>query len=181
MTGARRKTDAPTVAIHPPNGYNTSMLKWLRSWFTWRFSLTRLVVAVVFLGVAMGLNMKEIGPFVVHKRYGGEDVAWVCRQWGWPLPVHTRVDVWERPPLPRNDPESVVAILIEWKERVRSLRSYRLPLSHLTYVPVAGGTYWAAFEREPLWLYRIIDALFALTVLTLILFLHPRSKPEGAK
>jgi len=38
------------------------MWKWLRSWFGWRFSLIRLVVAVVFLGVFVGLNVQKIGP-----------------------------------------------------------------------------------------------------------------------
>ena len=33
------------------------MWKWLRSWFAWRFSLTRLVVAVVFLGAVLGLSL----------------------------------------------------------------------------------------------------------------------------
>ena len=66
------------------------MWKWLRSCFAWRFSLTRLVIAVVFLGAFVGLNMRPIGP--VNSRDTGLGREIVCL-WGWPFPARVR-EVW---------------------------------------------------------------------------------------
>ena len=136
-----------------------SMFKWLRSWFAWRFSLTRLVVAVVFLGAFIGLNMRKIGPRRAIDPRGGQSEA-LAYSWGWPLPVF----------LQEGDLNINDALVAD---------SYRLPLTHQTYLFCRGPT---LPHHTPLGLGTAIinctiNVLFALTVLSLILFLQiPRRK-----
>jgi hypothetical protein len=68
------------------------MWKWLRSWFAWRFSLGRLVVATVFLGGIVGLNTQDISlpvDYQVHRSGDrieeGHTAHTFC---GWPLPFN---------------------------------------------------------------------------------------------
>jgi len=149
------------------------MLKWLRSWFAWRFSLTRLVIAVLFLGTFVGLNLRVVGP-----------IEWpdnLCPSilWGWPLPI-----VWERDESfyaqreGRHDRLSEDALAA----RRDNARSYRFPFTHQAYRLLKWET--ALVYADVLFpdsdhfaLYAIIDGLFALLVLSLILFLQlPRHK-----
>ena len=91
------------------------MWKWLRSRFSWRFSLGELVVAVVLLGALVGLNMWKIGP--MHRR-GPEPglrlnlqqstndgfqithVEWIEGSYGWPFVACEEMwddRLWENP------------------------------------------------------------------------------------
>jgi len=160
------------------------MWQWLRSWFAWRFSLTRLVIAVVFLGAFVGLNMRKIGPL------DGEAFR-PTEYWGWPFPV-----VWSATPLPENLPDDFTEE--EFKEAERRLAafetsaSYRLPLTHKTYRFLEfrsfrwDGPEWDTFlilvtpQRDASISVSLvmIDALVLLVPLSLILFYHPRRKPE---
>jgi hypothetical protein len=63
------------------------MWKWLRSWFAWRFSLGRLVVATVFLGAVVGLNVRDVRPT--------DDVSYCS---GWPIPFAYRWHQFEHDP-----------------------------------------------------------------------------------
>jgi len=63
------------------------MRSWLRSWFSWRFSLARLVIAVVLLGALIGLNMRKVGPRPVGFTagpFGRLEIDVVCYR-GWPF------------------------------------------------------------------------------------------------
>jgi len=59
------------------------MWLWLHSWFAWRFSLTRLAMAVLFLGAFVGLNLRKIEP---RQFEVGEFTLIAESCWGWPLP-----------------------------------------------------------------------------------------------
>jgi hypothetical protein len=140
----------------------------------YRFSLARLVVAVVFLGVFVGLNMRKIGPMEVL--YGVP-----CSYRGWPLPFYGGRD--ERAGELQDAAYQVrearaaceAALEDDRAYRVAAI-FYRLPLTHQTYRLLHWGTPHR-FAPRPFIVYAIIDTLFALTVLTLILFYHPRRKP----
>ena len=147
------------------------MRKWLRSWFAWRFSLTRLVIAVLFLGASVGLNMREIGPVWLE---GFHDPTYL---WGWPLAFALRHG---RPvsEVPFIDGDKREKWEVRYEAARRTARSYRLPCTHQTYrlldweYPVE-----SAICSEPAFVFLAIDVLFALTVLSLILFLQiPRRK-----
>jgi hypothetical protein len=60
------------------------MGKWLRGWFVWRFGLWRFVVAIVFLGAVLGLNIRSVGP--AAELLWAEDYRMVDYFQGWPLP-----------------------------------------------------------------------------------------------
>ena len=117
------------------------MLKWLRSWFTLRFSLTRLIIAIVFLGAFVGLNMREIGP-VVH----GEHVRPIESPhylWGWPLPFIEQKEAWDQTEIGRwlsaameelqSDRMAVGEFMARFAARAAADRSRLLPWTHPTY------------------------------------------------
>jgi hypothetical protein len=156
------------------------MFKWLRSWFAWRFSLTRLVVAVVFLGVLVGLNL--CGPCVAFLPQKGKDDRIISRIEGWPLPaIHMYyrgqyIDA-ETESIPTETEEDNEFGWLPWTHQ-----TYRL----LEFDPLKGLFDWTRLfssdDSYELTIYlagTIIDALFALTVLSLILFLHPRRNPPA--
>ncbi len=81
--------------------------------------------------------------------------------YGWPLPMFVTVHKWDPGADTHSEPLNVEQYLqLQW-----------LPWTHQTY---------RFFEWSRSWrvLYAITDALFALVPLALILFLHPRRKPE---
>jgi hypothetical protein len=127
---------------------------WLRSWFAWRFSLARLVIAVVFLGVVVGLNVQKIGPLWC-------DELSYC--YGWPFPALAV-------PIQTDEP-------LEWLGYLEITKSYRWPWMHSVYGLVVDGPRFSYPLRKPAF-GAIIDALVALIQLALILFFHPRRKPE---
>jgi len=188
MTGARRKTDAPTIGIHPPNGYNTRMLNWLRPWFAWRFSLTRLVVAVVFLGAFVGLNVRvpQMESLALTQVVGFR---------GWPLPVIAEVSRMPIPDDPSSSPSLSEGYYKQYKWLPWTHQTYRLFLPDLnTSSPSWLASDWATYYSPNLaeiratvssnWsaiygICAVIDALFVITGLALILCLQiPRRKPE---
>ena len=142
--------------------------RWLRSRFAWRFSLARLVVAVAFMGALIGLNMRRIGPVWLG---GTHDPANI---YGWPLPF-LQAEAVDRVQF-LNDIERA-----KWYDAKRSGSSDLLPRTHQTYRLLdwnfAGG--WAIYYESKYALFATFNALFALVVLALILFLQiPRRKPE---
>jgi hypothetical protein len=135
------------------------MRKWLREWFAWQFSLRRLLVATVFLGVVLGLNLQR----VPHSDR--------MSLWGWPLPVTRRLDIFFSADETKEQRDQ-----FQW-----------IPWTHQTYHVLRLNSFGEAFGWASLnWddpnranrLFRffvvgtVIDALFALTVLFLILFLQ---------
>ena len=132
------------------------MWKWLRSWFSWRFSLRRLVVAVVFLGAFVGLNV--CGP---QTHVGGSAV--VVSFWGWPLPARGKsegTDVLTPSDLVEFD-------ALRW-----------VPWTHCTYhLTKHRSVRWVRYGKRELCGYGPINALVGIIPLLLILFLHPRRKP----
>jgi len=175
------------------------MRKWLRSRFAWRFSLARLVVAVVFLGMCIGLNMREIGP-VLASFSGGLP----ARYWGWPLPFDGEVDEGAYELVYRINRQHMEELNLrsfddDWAIEVAdgqgafdSARHYRFPITHQAYRLLNWDSqqefhavYVPVFHNRRTFIcYGIVDALFALAVLSFILCLQiPRRKPEpeGAK
>ncbi len=130
------------------------MSKWFHSWFAWRFSLTRLVVAVVFLGAFVGLNV--CGP----RAPIGDAVLFF---WGWPLPGgSTHLE---------GPDDFTPADFHEF----HSLRW--VPWTHYTYhLTKQRPVQWVRFGRRDLSGYGPINALVGLIPLFLILFLHPRRR-----
>jgi len=164
-----------------PNGYNCRMRKWLRSWFAWRFSLIRLVIAVVFLGAFVGLNTRRIGPAVYQMQLSSPPPALIVRHFrGWPFPFSGSTEAVSRR---QAEMDSVVldrapADFLNGKrdgffEPAWTHRTYFL-ISPFRNVPESGPI---ALDLEGYIALGTIDALFALVVLTLILFLRPRRKP----
>ena len=167
------------------------MRKWIGVWFAWRFSLTRLVIAVLFLGAFLGLNTRRIGP-AVHQLpesemivAGGANsasqtpVLIVTHFRGWPFPftrstgglsrdAEMNSDVLDRAPADFSDSERDGFFEPPWTHRTYSLISpFRNP-------PMKG---LIPLDLEGYIVLGVIDALFALTVLALILFLQlPRRK-----
>ena len=126
------------------------MWKWLQFCFAWRFSLTRLMVGVLFLGAFLGLNMRMVGPndCLLHIKGDLYDM-YTAYRWGWPLPC------------------------IE--ENTDDFGDFEVPCTHQTYYFLTIGP-WLRTENRHIYC-GIIDGLFALTVLSAILFLRdPRTR-----
>jgi hypothetical protein len=151
------------------------MWKWLRSWFAWRFSLGRLVIATVFLGAVVGLNVREIRPEAAWSVDGNDLVD--CYR-GWPFPfIVTRVNQ------PNCPPAIIEAFIREHGTGVKAFQRYSIPDTHRW--SYNWGSKWLYCRRglggeKDFVTGGIIDALFALTGVALILFLQiPRRKePE---
>jgi len=156
------------------------MWKWLHPCFAWRFSLTRLVVAVVFLGAFVGLNMRKIRPCFAY----WSSQAPVAYLQGWPLPFTYECMNAEKAffiaAADNNiDPESA--------EERRAFERAVVDGDVRDYVSLPW--YYAAYRLlewpQTDWLGThdgrdfcgIIDALVGLVPLILILFFHPRCKP----
>jgi len=148
------------------------MRKWLRSWFAWRFSLTRLVIAVAFWAAFVGLNV--CGPqYQIHgfERKG----RLVVEYFGWPVAFRSGTRPWDA----TSDP------LLEFMTRERLDENEWLPWTHQTYRLTGSNLYfiltrWAVVHRDRSEINiidAVLDVVFAIAVLTLILFLHPRRKP----
>jgi hypothetical protein len=149
------------------------MWKWLRYRFVWRFSLGRLMIATVFLGAVVGLNLQEIGPIMcdLGSEYSGN--YRVC-YWGWPLPLFASDEpAWRKWENRYNgDYDDPVPCRLPWTHKIYHLAGGFAALRHSgvgskmhSHVIICGA---------------IIDALFALTVLSLILFVQiPCRKAPG--
>ena len=165
-----RRHGLPSLMINMFKRCMYAVPEWLRSRFAWRFSLTRLVLAVLFLGAFVGLNARQIGPCLLLSSSS-------MSYWGWPLPFVAVKD--ERKGLLLDalmgryagpEPESRKAVYEELKALRAAVRAYRIPPTHHTYYLLN----WLPNGRI---VCAIIDTLFALTVLFLILFLYPRRRP----
>ena len=166
------------------------MRKWIGVWFAWRFSLARLVIAVLFFGAFLGLNTRRIGP-AVHQWPGSEmivagganstsqtPILIVTHFRGWPFPftgsreglsrdAEMDSDVLDHAPADFSNSERDGFFEPPWTHRTYSLISpFRNP-------PMKG---LIPLDLEGYIVLGVIDALFALVVLSLILFLRPRSK-----
>ena len=152
------------------------MWKWLRSWFAWRFRLTRLVVAVVFLGAFVGLNLMKQE---VHLEEG-----LTYDMWGWPMPV-----AWAVYDTPAHVPTRLLSAddfdqreWLAWTHQAYHLAysiydwDYDWAKKLDTRIPLKG-------DGEIFCTWTAVNLLLASGLLTLILFFHPRRKPEpeGAK
>ena len=138
------------------------MRKWLCSWFAWRFSLTRLTVATVVLGAIVGLNARKIGPRQGHA-WGTFYHLGPSSCWGWPLPFRKEFE--------------------DSDARWQDLIEYRIPFTHQTYHLLNWDELYLQdllrtnTNERTFSICAIIDAIFALVVLSLILFLQtPRRK-----
>ena len=139
-----------------------SMRGWIRNGLAWRFSLRRLILAVLFLAVFVGLNIH--GP-----QYSGR-----CYQ-GWPLPIAVQVRRQNTTLVVHDD-------YLPWTHATYGLTSLDL----VEWLSVATKVKWKEQTRTCYLTISgaIIDILFRLTVLAYILFRHPRRKPpepEGTK
>jgi hypothetical protein len=147
------------------------MWKWLRSWFAWRFSLGRLVIATLFLGVVVGLNMQKVGPKFV-------DGSWPAYYWGWPFPI---IWEWDRHEFYTNAlgiaedhwrttefTEAEAAAINEAGAGLVAARRYQEPLTHRAYCLLE----LFSPSLTLFVLFAVLDTLFTLTVLALILFLQ---------
>jgi len=163
------------------------MWKWLRVQFAWRFSLCRLVIAVLFLGTLAHLNFSKIGPIeqycsTFEAKTAPADGTVVLPRfqptiylWGWPFPFMA-----EREPFG----ESEVA---QWASRTanevkagrkipggfavlfnKRVAEEEVMLTPWTYRLV---NFREAFSPESSTsvLYGLLDAVFAVAVLLLIL------------
>jgi hypothetical protein len=146
-----------------------------RCYYRWRFSLQRLIIASMFLGAVIGLNVREVGPWWQPYDFYTSRYAILSHCWGWPFPFHAKMDstagyghmqTWWN--LDRDTDAPVTD----------AGQSVDLPCTHFTYRllkldvrldgPAGGGfVVWGG----------VIDAIFALTVVALILFLHLRRQP----
>jgi len=140
-------------------------------------------VAVVFLGVFVGLNIRTFGRPTYWRT---ELSCFFTFSWGWPSPVYARV-----PPVPDQIDgmahEQFRSMCINGSP---SVRAYRLPWTHQTYClaesldfpdcPEWGVIQVSATPESDSYIYVlsiIINALFTITALALILFLQiPRRK-----
>jgi hypothetical protein len=159
------------------------MRKWLRGWFVWRFGLRRLVVATVFLGIVVGLNFRTIGPmgfayYEIHRH-----MVYLQYWRGWPLPFLAQED--------EIDTTCTDSALFGNKvaEQARLAKAMvngepqgPLPLIYQTYRFAGNAPFRLLIPEAQFCLSTaIIDALLALTVLFLILFLQiPRRQAEKA-
>jgi hypothetical protein len=161
------------------------MWKWLRSWFAWRFSLRRLVIATVVLGTILGLNLREIGP--LYKPDNSPSDCFVTF-WGWPLPyiaepvrpkTEEPVFICDRVPTAEEETKRRQYFIEHWDIYALTLK-YELPLTHKPFYILE----WPSAE----WLMSgngsvicgTINVLVLIGTAFLILFLQiPRRKaPE---
>lgn len=173
------------------------MRKWLRSWFVWQFSLTRLVIAVVFLGAFLGLNVRRIGPSVYQVPLSGRvssppdpnpTPTLIVRHFrGWPFPFTGSTEALMRRDAEMNSDvlDHAPAEFLNGKDFFETPYGFfESPWTHRTYYLIS--SFRNAPASGPIGLdlvgyiiLGIIDALFALTGLTLILFYHPRHNPQN--
>ena len=158
------------------------MLRWLLVEFSCRFSLTRAVLASLFLGAILGLNVRTIGPLAVPS-----GIPFKCH--GWPLPYSVAKDD-DAPPEPWGSVDGRFRRIIAdaerrttWLLHRKAVESYRFPFTHQAYrlldleILGAEDTEGTLGKQGYLVYFAIFNGLFVLTVLTLILFLQiPRRK-----
>ena len=151
------------------------MYRWLRPWFLWRFGLSRLVIAVVFLGAFVGLNMRVIGP-QGHGQFG------TLYSWGWPLPHEQKPGITSDQFCVHRHlkPSGYYVFDGDWYAHMAAVHSYQIPYTHLTYCLVRDdeGTSIPSFV---LLLNAALDTLFAAAALFMILFLQIPSRKEAAR
>lgn len=168
------------------------MWKCLRSWFAWRFSLRRLLIATVLLGALVGLNFRRIGPTVMLGASWPGEAGPPINYYGWPLPwaVELDGDFWDLQRQFVGDVRSAEnqRVLAQLNARHDAAKSYRYPLTHWTYCFFdERGVAWilitdlAPRRICPVFVYHgLFDVFFAMIVIALILFFRPRSKPPVA-
>ena len=180
------------------------MRKWLSGWFTWRFTLARLVVAVVILGVLIGLNTSQIARPLSYSRVCDERIVEMVSYRGWPFCFTcTSVDfldsdvALEDLGLPVPAFESFKSVGEEWgygaqvrqwdwanRERLLAYDAQCdwLTWTHQTYRLLdLDSARWTGWNGELRVSGVLINALFALSVLALMLFLQIPRRKEAAK
>ena len=160
------------------------MLKWLCSWFVWRFRLARLVVAVVCLSVFVGLNTRRVGPTTsLVGRNTILDLPHCYR--GWPLPISKQLANSELQESVRSHHSKGKEVetydswqaRTEWNQRWNDAGLYEPPMTHKTYLVLRWDSLRWLGSKAGLVVCGIIDVLFALTIIAVILFLQiPRAK-----
>ena len=148
------------------------MLNWLRSEFRGRFSLTRLLIATVFLGGFVGMNMHKIGPTRL--------TSGIYNYYGWPLPFIAMNDQREYHP-PFEAPENCDELLKAHNAFMEDYNSYRIPLHHQAYCLLRGDSLRNLDTERGRILCAVINILFALVVFVLILLLQPPRRKVAAK
>jgi hypothetical protein len=158
------------------------MWKWLRSWFVWRFSLVRLVVAMVFLGAFVGLNMRP-----VHSHLVDFSCSIDYRTWGWPLPI-TYDEYWDL-----SAREGLVEQDFPFEGLEPSSFEEHIPWTHQTYYLRDLDSFQWVYWGSQRWvqsddtaygihiLCAVINILLALVVFALILFLQIPRRAVVAK
>jgi hypothetical protein len=154
------------------------MWKWFRSWFAWRFSLARLVVAVVFLGAVVGLNCRKIGPTYLT------DLP-AC-YFGWPLPLAEEAGSYERSYRIFEDyyiawanrSPDCEALEKKWYAYSDAAR-HPLPLTHQAYRILSRKQ--RSEIRWWLTIYGLIDVVLCITPTVLILILQMPRRKVAAK
>ena len=150
------------------------MRRSLRSWFAWRFSLTRLVVAMVFLGAFVGLNVSKQELFPTWT-----GAVWTFR--GWPLPITCQPREWDPSSDSHLEPPADYSPR-EWAQWTH--QTYRLAqVEHFNWLTSLGVITWDAQNgtNDVFTCCAVIDALFALTILALILFLQIPPRKVAAR
>jgi hypothetical protein len=158
------------------------MFKWLRSWFAWRFSLRRLVIATLFLGAVVGLNMQKIGP-IIHPYE--PQIPLLTYFWGWPLPC---ANDWQNVPGEIQDEAGICRApevgtvdfeiyLEKFREHCIVAEHYQFPAFHQTYrLLIWVGGDWL-FTYYGVKVGAGVNVLIAFTTFALILFLKiPRRR-----
>lgn len=157
----------------------------MSKWFECQYSLRRLAIATVFLGVILGLNLRRVGPM----RPPCITYSYVC-YWGWPLPFIVE----EREKNLWADPNRLTApyvpdkcqtaedflITVEMKNANPSAWTNKFPFTHLTYYMVDCDLMrWLSSVDNRLTVCRVIDVVMVLLVTLLILFLRwPRRQTD---
>jgi hypothetical protein len=142
-----------------------NMHKRLQIGFVGQFSLRRLGLATVFLGVFVGLNSRPVGPVWL----GGWHVP--SYYWGWPLPLAKEPAFSKPEGLSLAENEKWYAR--DW-ELKQSSYHYQLPWTHLTYRLLSLPFHQPSFTASRV----VIDVLCAVIPLTLVLFLRIHVSPQ---
>jgi hypothetical protein len=153
------------------------MRKWLRGWFAWRFSLGRLVIATVVLGVIIGLSLCKIGPiYLIDYEPSGFSIEFR----GWPLPfIAEQVRPGTEEPVRICDRELTVdeeaqlsRYQREYWELIGAGLSYQMPLTHLQYRLLDYPSAQWLLSGNGLIFCGIVDLLVMICIPSLILFLQ---------
>jgi len=157
--------------------WTSPVCRWLRGWFEWRYGLTRLITAIVFLGAFMAANLKIVGP-KSHNLF-------MPQYWGWPFPYAMEMNL-------DKEERAVVAALRKhhnWTKAEEALLKKHADMIHVCFAEVKAYQFPSMHQtyryldlkppptKSDLAFFAIVDILVALVPLFLILFLQiPRRK-----